>query len=76
MFRGKPTTLRRYAISGHRVPGEREWKGGLELHLADDEAATPVEMLVVNKGVRARLSLDEEASQLGLPDPLQAAARP
>ena len=37
-----------------------------------DASATPVEMFVVNKGVRARLRLDEEASQFGLPDPLGA----
>ena len=72
-FRGRLTTVRRYAISGYRVPGEREWKGGLELHLADDASATPVEMHVLNKGVHARLRLDEEASQFGLPDPRQAA---
>ena len=71
-FGGERITVRRYAISGYRVPGEREWKGGLELHLADDESATPVEILVVNKGVRARLSLDKEASQLGLPGPRPA----
>lgn len=67
-FRGRQAKVRRYAIRGYRVPGEREWKGGLELHLADDESATPVEMFVLNKGVRARLRLDEEASQFGLPD--------
>ena len=67
-FRGRPIRVRIYAISGYRVPGEREWRGGLELHLADDDSATPVEMYVLNKGVRARLRLDEEASQLGLPE--------
>lgn len=72
-FRGRPTTVRRYAITGYHVPGEREWRGGLELVLADDSSATPVEMFVVNKGVRARLRLDEEASQFGLPGPLSAA---
>ena len=67
-FRGRQTKVRIYSISGYHVPGEREWKGGLELHLADDESATPVEMFVANKGVRARWRLDEEASQFGLPD--------
>ncbi len=67
-FHGNQTKVRIYSISGYRVPGEREWKGGLELHLADDASATPVEMFVINKGVRARLRLDEEASQFGLPD--------
>jgi hypothetical protein len=66
-FRGRETKVRIYSISGYRVPGEREWNGGLELHLADDVSATPVEMVVLNKGVRVRLELDEEASQFGLP---------
>lgn len=67
-FRGEQVRVRRYAIRGYRVPGEREWKGGLELVLADDESATPVELFVLNKGVRARLELDEAASQFGLPE--------
>jgi hypothetical protein len=75
-FRGRQAKVRVYAITGYRVPGEREWKGGLELHLADDAAATPVEMVVLNKGVRARLRLDEVASQFGLPEPPRAAAVP
>ncbi len=75
-FRGRRAKVRIYSIRGYRVPGEREWKGGLELHLADDASATPVEMYVLNKGVRARLRLDEEASQFGLPDLRQATANP
>ena len=73
VFRGRLTTVRIYAISGYEVPGEREWRGGIEFHLADDASATPVEMVVLNKGVRARLRLDEEASQLGLPEVRRAA---
>lgn len=73
-FRGRPATVRVYSIRGYRVPGEREWNGGLELHLADDPSATPVEMFVLNKGVRARLRLDEAASQLGLPEPARVPA--
>ena len=75
-FRGRQVTVRHYSISGYPVPGERQWRGGVELHLADDPSATPVEMLVHNKGVRARLRLDEAASQLGLPQPRQVAASP
>ena len=73
LFRGRPTTVRIYAIHGYEVPGEREWNGGVEFHLADDVSATPIEMLVLNKGVRARLRLDEEASQFGLPEVRRAA---
>ncbi len=72
-FRGRLATVRGYAISGRAVPGEREWNGGIELYLADDESATPVEIFVLNKGVRVRLLLDEEASQFGLPQLRQAA---
>ncbi len=75
-FRGRQATVRIYSISGYPVPGEREWNGGLELHLADDASATPVEMFVINKGVRARLRLDEEASQFGLPVVGQTAGSP
>jgi hypothetical protein len=67
-FRGRQVAVRTYSIRGYRVPGEREWRGGLELHLADDPSATPVEIFVLNKGVRVRLRLDEEASQFGLPE--------
>jgi hypothetical protein len=73
-FRGRLAEVRGYAIRGDRVPGEREWKGGLELYLADDPSATPVEMFVINKGVRVRLLLDQESSQFGLPETRRAAA--
>ena len=73
VFRGRPTTVRIYSIRGYAVPGEREWNGGIEFHLAEDASATPVEMVVLNKGVRARLRLDEEASQFGLPELRRAA---
>ncbi len=73
-FRGREAEVREFRIRGYRVPGEREWKGGIDLYLADDDSATPVEILVANKGVRVRMLLDEEASQLGLPNPSRATA--
>lgn len=73
-FRGRQATVRGYAISGDPTREGRPWNGGIELHLADDPSATPVEIFVVNKGVRVRMRLDEEASQFGLPELRQAAA--
>lgn len=37
---------RHYSIRGVDVPGRRKWKGKLDLWLAKDEAATPVEILI------------------------------
>lgn len=73
-FRGRQAVVRGYAISGDTEAAGRPWKGGIELHLADDPSATPVEIFVVNKGVRVRMLLDEGASQFGLPATLRAAA--
>lgn len=73
-FRGRQATVGGYAISGDPTREGRPWNGGIELYLADDPSATPVEIFVVNKGVRVRMLLDEEASQFGLPDLRQASA--
>jgi hypothetical protein len=37
---------RHYSIRGIDVPGRRKWKGKLDLWLAKDEAATPVEIVI------------------------------
>ncbi len=37
---------RHYSIRGLDVPGERRWKGKLDLWLTADEKATPVEILI------------------------------
>lgn len=72
-LRGRSTLVRTYGFRGYRVAGERYWNGGVELVLADDDSATPLEIFVLNKGVRVRLLLDEAASQFGLPEVRQAA---
>ena len=51
--------VQHYAIRARRVPGERLWKGKLDIYLADDEVATPVEISVERKMARVRLLLDE-----------------
>lgn len=72
---GESHRVRRYEIRGVEVPGERLWTGAVDLVLADDPSATPVEIFVANKGVRVRLLLDEDASRLGLPGAAATASR-
>jgi hypothetical protein len=53
---GREIPVRHLVVSGVEQPGRRFWKGGLELWLADDPAATPLE-IVVERGL-AGLHLD------------------
>ncbi|HYH44692.1 MAG TPA: DUF3108 domain-containing protein [Thermoanaerobaculia bacterium] len=48
---------RHYSIRGVNVPGERRWKGKLDLWLATDEAATPVEILISRNMADVRMEL-------------------
>ena len=48
-LQGREVVARRYSIQGVVVPGQRRWKGRLDLWLADDGIATPVE-IVVDRG--------------------------
>lgn len=43
---GKNLEVRRYSIRGVAVPGRRKWKGKLDLWLARDAAATPVQIVI------------------------------
>jgi Protein of unknown function (DUF3108) len=43
---GKKVEAQHYSIRGIDVPGRRRWKGKLDLWLARDEAATPVELVI------------------------------
>lgn len=56
---GEKIQTTHYSIEGVDVPGERRWKGSLELWLAHDEAATPVEIRVVRTFAGVRLELAE-----------------
>lgn len=49
--------VRHYSIRGLDVPGRRKWKGKLDLWLAKDEAATPVEILISRNLADVRLQL-------------------
>jgi hypothetical protein len=54
--RGK-VTARHYSIRGVNLRGERRWKGKLDLWLANDEAATPVEILISRNMADVRMEL-------------------
>jgi hypothetical protein len=54
---GREVVVRHYVVRGIERPGRRLWKGGLELWLADDPAATPVEIVVTRSAARVRLEL-------------------
>jgi hypothetical protein len=56
---GRSLQARHYAVRGVEVPGERFWKGRLDLWLARDEAATPVEIRVERGWVAVKLELAE-----------------
>ena len=43
---GKKIAVRHYSIRGIEAPGRRKWKGKLDLWLARDAAATPVEIMI------------------------------
>ncbi len=46
-----------YRIRGVKTPGQRYWKGGLDLWLAKDESATPVRIQVERGFANVRLEL-------------------
>lgn len=51
-----------YRIRGVRTPGQRFWKGGLDLWLARNEQATPVRIQVERGFANVRLELLPDAS--------------
>ena len=48
---------RHYSIRGVNIPNERRWKGKLDLWLATDEAATPVEIVISRNMADVRMEL-------------------
>lgn len=48
-----------YAIRARRVPGERLWKGKLDIYLADDDTATPVEIVLERRAAKVKLELED-----------------
>jgi hypothetical protein len=56
---GRRVATRHYRIRGLQVPGERYWKGHLDLWLAKDDGNTPVEIHFDRTLVGVRLRLDQ-----------------
>ncbi len=54
---GRKIPARRYAVRPVELPGRRVWKGELDLWLAEDAVATPVEILVARPPARVRLEI-------------------
>lgn len=54
---GKVVEVRHYSIRGIDLPGQRKWKGKLDLWLARDEPSTPVEILVSRNLADVRMEL-------------------
>lgn len=54
---GRQIPTRHFTIRGYDTPDGRRWKGSLELWLAEDEAATPVEMHIERNMANLQLEL-------------------
>jgi hypothetical protein len=54
---GRSIKTRHYSIRGVEVPGRRKWKGKMDLWLATDEAATPVEIIISRNLADVRMEL-------------------
>jgi hypothetical protein len=55
---GRDIVTRHFTVKGYDVPGKRRWKGSLELWLAEDAAATPVEIRIERRLADLRLELE------------------
>jgi len=56
---GRRVDARHYRIQGLDLPGERKWKGHMDLWLAKDEDNTPIEIHFDRTLVGVRLKLDQ-----------------
>lgn len=56
---GEKVATRHFTVTGYDAPGKRRWKGTLELWLADDDAATPVEIHISRSLADLRLELQD-----------------
>lgn len=54
---GASVTARRYLVRAVEAPGEKVWRGSLDLWLADDAAATPVRIEIGRSYAGVRLDL-------------------
>lgn len=58
---GKQIAARLYSIRGEATGEGREWKGELDLWLAEDERATPVRILIKRSGIGVLMELQEKS---------------
>jgi hypothetical protein len=58
---GAEVAARHYSVHGVPVPERKLWKGNLDLWIAEDDAATPIEIVVSRSGARVRLVLVESS---------------
>jgi hypothetical protein len=58
LIEGRPVRTRSYTLKG---VGQPLWRGRLDLVLAEDEAATPLEIAVARDGMRVHLELVDSA---------------
>lgn len=58
-FGDRKVAGRLYSLSGVEEPGKRFWNGRLDLWLADDQRATPMEIVISRKWARVRMTLME-----------------
>lgn len=56
---GGEVEAQRFSVHGVPVPDRKLWKGELDLWIAADATATPIEIVVSRRGARVRLVLDE-----------------
>jgi len=56
------------SVRGLSIPDRRFWKGALDLWLADDSAATPVEIMVSRSGAHVRLTLTDYPAKAESPE--------
>jgi Protein of unknown function (DUF3108) len=56
---GRKVPTRHYTVRGYKTPDGRFWKGALELWLAKDAAATPVEIHITRDLAALQLRLQE-----------------
>jgi hypothetical protein len=54
---GRMVDVRHFSIRGIDIPGQRKWKGKLDLWLAKDSSSTPVEILVSRNLADVRMEL-------------------
>ena len=59
-LQGRSIKTRHYSIRGVEIPGRRKWKGKMDLWLATDEGATPVEILISRNMADVRMELKSQ----------------